>query len=113
MKNLICLLSFLGVIHVNAQSNASPQPNIFFIIADDLASTDIGCYGSKNVRTPHIDAITAEGMRFERAFQAAPMCLFAWMDQQGDRGQKTKMEALRHKVSFKKKNKCSTICETI
>lgn len=58
---------------VLAQNNTK-QPNIVFILADDLTYRDIGCYGSKNVKTPNIDAIAAEGMRFTQCFQAVAMC---------------------------------------
>lgn len=49
------------------------KPNFLFIIADDLTHRDIGCYGGQ-AHTPHIDHLATEGMRFERCFQAAPMC---------------------------------------
>ena len=49
------------------------QPNIVFIIADDCTFRDIGCYGGQ-ARTPHIDKLATQGMRFTRCFQAAPMC---------------------------------------
>ncbi|MCB1123708.1 MAG: sulfatase-like hydrolase/transferase, partial [Verrucomicrobiae bacterium] len=50
------------------------QPNIVFIIADDLTFRDVSCYGGTNVETPHIDSIAEEGMRFTRCFQASAMC---------------------------------------
>lgn len=50
------------------------RPNIVFILADDLTFRDIGCYGSPNVKTPNIDAIAAEGMKFSSCFQAVAMC---------------------------------------
>lgn len=53
---------------------AERPPNIFLFLADDLAWHDIGCYGSPNARTPNIDRLAAEGMRFERAFTATAMC---------------------------------------
>ena len=58
----------------NTSHFSESQPNILFIIADDLTHRDIGCYGSKNVKTPNIDALAQAGMRFTRFFQAAPMC---------------------------------------
>ena len=48
-------------------------PNLVFIIADDCTFRDIGCYGGQ-ARTPHIDRLAKQGMRFTRCFQAAPMC---------------------------------------
>ena len=49
------------------------KPNMIFIIADDCTFRDIGCYGGQ-AKTPHIDKLATEGMRFTRCFQAAPMC---------------------------------------
>ena len=49
------------------------NPNFVFIIADDCTFRDIGCYGGQ-AKTPNIDRLANEGMRFTRCFQAAPMC---------------------------------------
>lgn len=50
------------------------KPNIFIIIADDQTWLDSGCYGNKEVKTPNIDRLASEGMRFTRAFTATAMC---------------------------------------
>ena len=52
---------------------AAEKPNFLFIIADDCTFRDIGCYGGQ-ARTPNIDRLATEGMKFNRCFQAAPMC---------------------------------------
>jgi len=49
------------------------KPNMVFIIADDCTFRDIGCYGGQ-AKTPNIDKLAKQGMRFTRCFQAAPMC---------------------------------------
>lgn len=49
------------------------QPNLVFIIADDLTFRDIACYGGQ-ARTPHIDKLAGQGIRMTRCFQASPMC---------------------------------------
>ena len=49
------------------------QPNIVFIMADDLGCCDLGCYGNKDVRTPHLDALAAESLRHE-AYYVTPVC---------------------------------------
>jgi arylsulfatase A-like enzyme len=49
-------------------------PNIVLILADDLGSNDLGCYGRKDHHTPHLDRLAAEGMRFTASYCAAPLC---------------------------------------
>jgi uncharacterized sulfatase len=49
------------------------QPNFLLIIADDCTYRDLGVYGGQ-AKTPHLDRLASEGMKFNRCFQAAPMC---------------------------------------
>ncbi|MBM3808480.1 MAG: arylsulfatase [Acidimicrobiia bacterium] len=50
------------------------RPNIIFIMADDLGWGELGCYGQKKIRTPNIDRIAAEGIRFTDAYSGSPVC---------------------------------------
>jgi arylsulfatase A-like enzyme len=50
------------------------HPNIVIILADDLGWADLGCYGSKYHKTPHLDRLAAAGVRFTDAYAAAPIC---------------------------------------
>jgi N-sulfoglucosamine sulfohydrolase len=50
------------------------RPNVFFVIADDMTWSDAGCYGNQDVKTPNIDKLAADGMRFSRCFTATAMC---------------------------------------
>ncbi len=50
------------------------RPNVVLIIADDMAWDDCGAYGNPKVRTPNIDRLAREGMRFDRAFVTASSC---------------------------------------
>ncbi len=50
------------------------KPNIVFILADDLGCFDLGCYGQKLIRTPNIDRLAAEGLRFTHAYAGATVC---------------------------------------
>ncbi len=48
------------------------RPNIIFILADDLGYGELGCYGQKKIRTPHLDQLAAEGMRFTQCYAGGP-----------------------------------------
>lgn len=52
----------------------SRPPNIVFILADDLGVNDLGVYGRKDHRTPNLDRLAAEGLRFTTAYVASPIC---------------------------------------
>ena len=50
------------------------QPNILFILIDDMGQRDLGCYGSTFYETPNLDNLAAEGMLFENGYAACPVC---------------------------------------
>lgn len=50
------------------------KPNIIFILADDLGYGDLGCYGQKGIKTPNIDRMAAEGMRFTQHYAGSTVC---------------------------------------
>jgi arylsulfatase A-like enzyme len=50
------------------------RPNVLFILADDLGYGDLSCYGRPDYKTPVLDALTKEGLRFTSAYAAAPVC---------------------------------------
>ncbi len=55
--------------------DATPRKtNVLIFLADDHSTFDTGCYGNKVVKTPNIDRLASEGMRFDRAFTATAMC---------------------------------------
>jgi arylsulfatase A-like enzyme len=61
---------------LNAQprSKSGPRPNLLFILADDLGWADLSCYGRPDFKTPNIDRLALQGMRFTNAYSAAPVC---------------------------------------
>ncbi|HXK59904.1 MAG TPA: arylsulfatase, partial [Acidobacteriota bacterium] len=50
------------------------QPNIVLILADDLGYGDLGCYGQKRIKTPNLDRLAAEGIRFTQAYAGSTVC---------------------------------------
>lgn len=56
-----------------AAAAAAPRPNIVVILADDLGFSDIGCYGGE-IRTPNLDALAAQGVRFTQFYNVARCC---------------------------------------
>ena len=69
----VAIILGLFVLGANRPSIAK-QPNVVLVIADDQSWFDAGCYGSQVVKTPNIDKLAREGMRFDRAFTATAMC---------------------------------------
>src|SRR5688572_32169786 len=70
---LILLLIVCAPSGLNAQ-RANRPPNIIIIMADDLGYGDLGCYGHPSIRTPNLDRMAAEGLRFPVFYFSAPVC---------------------------------------
>ena len=69
----------VSAIFVQAENNTSEEVvqsklNFVLFLADDCTNWDIGCCGSVDSKTPNIDKLAEEGMKFEKCYQAAPMC---------------------------------------
>jgi arylsulfatase A-like enzyme len=67
---------FLSLLSSTASGAPTPQPppNFVFIMADDLGVFDLGCYGQKQIRTPHIDRLASQGTRFTSCYAGASVC---------------------------------------
>ncbi len=59
---------------VAATPPGRPRPNIVLIVADDLGSGDLSCYGCPDIRTPNIDSLARSGLRFTQCYANAPEC---------------------------------------
>jgi len=70
-KSTLLATGLLSAIGLGAV--AQPKPNIIFILADDLGYGDLGCYGSTVNRTPHLDQLAKDGIRFTDFYSAAPV----------------------------------------
>ncbi len=69
---LLLLVSLLFPSIVQAQPTR--KPNVIFILADDLGYAELGCYGQKKIKTPHLDKLAANGMRFTHFYAGSPVC---------------------------------------
>lgn len=74
MKRFLLLALALVCPAWGAVALAAPPPNIVIILADDLGYGDLGCYGHPSIRTPNLDRMAAEGMRFTDFYAAAEVC---------------------------------------
>ncbi len=68
------LILFTAVVLAAAAPAAAQQPNIVLILADDLGYGDLSSYGAEDLRTPNVDALVADGMRFDRFYANSPVC---------------------------------------
>ncbi len=68
------LLSALGAAPLARAFAAEKKLNVVFILADDLGYGDLSSYGSPTIRTPHIDSIAHDGVRFTQCYANAPEC---------------------------------------
>lgn len=56
-----------------AKGPTTEQPNVIIILCDDLGYGDVGCYGQQKIRTPHLDRMAEEGLRFTQAYAGSPV----------------------------------------
>jgi N-sulfoglucosamine sulfohydrolase len=85
MRNLIikivygCLVCIFFCCRASASDSASVKkankPNVVIIMADDLDSRQLSCYGGKNIRTKNIDALAGQGMKFNQMIASEAMCV--------------------------------------
>src|SRR5262249_29873908 len=59
---------------LQARLAALHKPNIIFILADDLGYGEVGCYGQEKIKTPNLDRLAAEGMRFTQCYAGTAVC---------------------------------------
>lgn len=74
MRNILMTLLGLAVGALTNVGTAEQPPNILYILADDLGYGELGCYGQEFIKTPNIDRLAAEGMRFTDHYSGQAVC---------------------------------------
>jgi choline-sulfatase len=74
MRRLVLTLAGLFLLPAAVCGEPPRRPNVLWIVADDLAPYAVGAYGCTRVKTPNIDRLAAEGLRFDRAYCNSPVC---------------------------------------
>ena len=67
---VLCQVSYMAF----AADGKAGKPNIIFILADDLGMGDVGCYGQTKIKTPSLDRMAKEGLRFTQGYSGASVC---------------------------------------
>jgi arylsulfatase A-like enzyme len=71
----IVALGIMAMLEQAGRAADAPRPpNVVFILADDLGYGELGCYGQKKIKTPNVDRLAAEGMRFTQHYSGSPVC---------------------------------------
>src|SRR5438046_4313461 len=70
----VCFLVILTAAFSASAADPPRKPNIVFILADDLGYGELGCYGQKKIKTPNIDRLAAEGIRFTQCYAGTTVC---------------------------------------
>src|SRR5688572_27022400 len=71
---LFCAVVIAVATNAAFGAGAIARPNVVFIMSDDIGYGDLGCYGAQRVKTPHLDRIAKEGLRFTDAHAPASVC---------------------------------------
>jgi arylsulfatase A len=72
--SLVALILACGFAPAFGKDDKVARPNFFVILCDDLGYGDLGCFGHKSIRTPHLDKLASQGIRFTDCYAAAPVC---------------------------------------
>ena len=74
MKELFYLLLLISLTACDTKSTYETKPNILFLLADDLGFGELGCYGQETIKTPVLDDLSKQGMKFTNFYAGNAVC---------------------------------------
>src|SRR5436309_2423594 len=74
MITAVVTVSIINNSFAQASRKIANRPNIIYIMVDDMGYGDLSCYGRKDYSTPNLDRLASQGIIFENAYAAAPVC---------------------------------------
>ncbi len=72
--SLICIITLLSSASLQSKETEKVKPNIVLVFIDDMGWGDFSCFGNKATKTPHIDDLAKNGIRFEQFYVNSPIC---------------------------------------
>lgn len=75
VRTTIFIAAFLVQLGMAGLANAAEKPNIIFLFADDQNLSSVGCYGNPDVKTPQMDQLARDGIRFDRHYNTTAICM--------------------------------------
>ncbi len=74
MRRILPALSLVLAACAATPAEEAARPNLILVVADDLGWAELGCYGQEKIRTPNLDRLAAQGMRFTQAYSGNAVC---------------------------------------
>ena len=74
MFRTLLAVAIIAAFASSVRAQDQKKPNIIFILADDLGYGDLGCYGQKKIKTPNLDRLAKQGMRFTQVYAGSTVC---------------------------------------
>ena len=74
VSQVVCIAGPVKASTTQLARSADARPNIVFVLVDDMGYGDLGCMGAKDIRTPSIDRLANEGIKFSDFYSNAPVC---------------------------------------
>ena len=100
LRFVVCLVTLVALAFGSRLTAAEKPPNVVLIVADDLGCFELGCYGQTKIKTPNIDKLAEDGMKFTRFYSGCPVCAPARCTLMT--GKHTGHATVRNNVQFKK-----------